>query len=703
MKKFYFTGLVSTLFVLWMLLSSSSGGRATAANKGNTGAPNETSTCASCHSGGSYGTVSLTIQAFDLGTTNPVTTYTAGTQYDMRVTVNHTSGTPSGYGFQLTCLKQGANTPISGYSNLASNVKQKTITSGTYNGRTYCEHSGVTNNNIFNFRWTAPVAGTGTVVFYAAGDAVNGNGSDNGDKSGNSNLVLTESVAASLTSSATTTNVTCNGGTNGAINLSVTGGTPSYTYHWNDGTTTEDRSNVTAGTYTVTITDANSTTATASFTITQPSAISGSATASAILCNGGMATITVSATGGTQPYTGTGTFTAPAGNPSYTITDANGCTATASVAITQPTVLNGNATASAILCNGGMATVTVSATGGTPPYTGTGAFSAPAGSPTYSITDANGCATTTGVTITQPTPLTVSATNDTIPCTGGSATIVIIANGGTAPYTGIGSFNVTTPGNYNYSITDNNGCAANTTSVVSSSSGFNSSFTAANLQCNGICNGSIDVTVTGGTTPYAYNWSNGETTPSVTGLCAGSYQQTISDAANCTITNTYVVTEPAALSAVIAQVTDASNNNGAVDITVTGGTMPYTYSWSNGASTEDISQLNAGGYTVTVTDAGGCTANITATVNLINAITNISSNGFALYPNPATNQVVITLPSRLSNATITIVNVNGEVLRQQNTMGDTKLMIDVATLAAGTYFVKITTANNTWVKPLLKQ
>ena len=102
MKRIQLIGLGFSLLCLWVILSSSSAGRATAANTGNTGGPGETATCGSCHTGGSYGTVSLQIQLFSSGTTNAVTSYTAGTLYDLRVTVNHTAGTPAGYGFRAT-------------------------------------------------------------------------------------------------------------------------------------------------------------------------------------------------------------------------------------------------------------------------------------------------------------------------------------------------------------------------------------------------------------------------------------------------------------------------------------------------------------------------------------------------------------------------------------------------------------------------
>src|SRR5213079_2309661 len=172
------------------------------------------------------------------------------------------------------------------------------------------------------------------------------------------------------------------------------------------GTGTFSRS---AGTYSFTVTDSNSCTATTTGTITQPSsALSASSSNTPILCNGGSSTVTVSATGGTPPYQGTGTANRSAGTYSYTVTDANGCTATTTGNITQPSALSASSSNTAILCNGGSSTVTVNASGGTAPYSGTGTFSRSAGTYSYTVTDANSCTATTTGNINQPSALTLA-------------------------------------------------------------------------------------------------------------------------------------------------------------------------------------------------------------------------------------------------------------------------------------------------------
>ncbi|MBS1645523.1 MAG: SprB repeat-containing protein, partial [Bacteroidetes bacterium] len=215
------------------------------------------------------------------------------------------------------------------------------------------------------------------------------------------------------------TNVSCFGGNNGAIDLTPTGGVGTLSYNWGGGITSQDRTNLPAGTYTVTMSDSLSCSVTQTFVVTEPaSALTASSSNSTILCNGGTSIVTVSGSGGTSPYTGTGAQSPiPAGNYSYTVTDANGCTATTTGTITEPSLLTASSSNSAILCNGGTSIVTVSGSGGTSPYTGTGAQSPiPAGNYSYTVTDANGCTATTTGTITEPSLLTASSSNSAILC-----------------------------------------------------------------------------------------------------------------------------------------------------------------------------------------------------------------------------------------------------------------------------------------------
>lgn len=176
-------------------------------------------------------------------------------------------------------------------------------------------------------------------------------------------------------------------------------------------------------------------------------ALAATATAAAVNCFGGTANVTVAATGGTAPYTGTGTFAVTAGTYSYTVRDAAGATSTVAVTVTQPAAaLQVAATAGTITVAGGSTTVTVSATGGTAPYTGTGTFTVTAGTYTYPVSDTKGCASTVSVTVADAGAVSLKAAASSsvnINCYGSSANVNVTATGGTAPYTGTGSYSLT--------------------------------------------------------------------------------------------------------------------------------------------------------------------------------------------------------------------------------------------------------------------
>ncbi|MBN4066107.1 SprB repeat-containing protein, partial [Candidatus Amoebophilus asiaticus] len=190
-------------------------------------------------------------------------------------------------------------------------------------------------------------------------------------------------------------------------------------------------------------------------------------------------------------------------------------------------------------------------------------------------------------------------------------------------------------GNYTVLITDANGCTANESAIVSQPTSITTSVASTDVSCNGGSDGTIDLTISGGTLPYTYSWSTGATTEDITGLIAGPYSVLITDNNGCTINENAVISEPTLISpsTSVQNISCFGFSDGAIDLTVSGGTPPYTFSWSNGATTEDIILLSAGTYTVAVTDNNGCTVNETTTLTqpglLIAFIipTNVSCNG----------------------------------------------------------------------------
>jgi uncharacterized membrane protein len=463
-------------------------------------------------------------------------------------------------------------------------------------------------------------------------------------------ITLTE-PGCSISLSTVVTNVSCNGGNNGAINLSVTGANGAVTYSWSNGATTEDLTGLIAGTYSGTVTDASNCTATVVVTVSQPSQLSVSENHTAITCFGATSTVTISATGGTAPYNGTGTFTQSAGTQIYTVTDANGCTSSLNVVINQPLQLSVSENHTAVTCFGETSTVTISATGGTAPYTGAGTFIQSAGTQTYIVTDANGCTSSVNVSVTQPAQLVISETHTVIACSGGNSTVTISAAGGTAPYTGTGTF-AQAAGTQTYTVSDANGCNRSVSVTVTQPSSLALSETHTIIPCFG-GSSSVTITATGGTPPYA---GTGVFTQSVT-----SKPYTVTDAQGCSSSITVVLAQPPASLVAASSAGTIPYHGGTtrVTVTATGGTSPY---FGTG-----VFIVSAGTHSYTVTDSNGCTSTTTLTVTQPAAPIELT---LAVNPNPGRGYLNIFLNSNDNSTPVTIrvLNADGKVMMANRTV-----------------------------------
>ncbi|NDB35715.1 MAG: hypothetical protein EB023_10360, partial [Flavobacteriia bacterium] len=420
----------------------------------------------------------------------------------------------------------------------------------------------------------------------------------------NDSTTITITEPSLLTVSVIGINPLCNGSSNGSATANVNGGTAPYIYNWTNGSTLNIASGLSAGNYSVTVTDANGCQVSGSVQLTQPNALTASSVVSSpILCFGGSGQVTVSANGGTLPYTGTGANIALAGNNTFTVTDANGCTASTTINVPQPTqIVASSAIASAIPCFGGTGNIIVTAVGGTPNYSGTGTYNVPVGTYTYTVTDANGCSNATTISITQPTALTPTATiTSPIPCFGGNASISVTAIGGTPGYNGTGNFTATA-GVQNYTVTDANGCSAVATINIPQPALLTSSIASQNVTCNGLNNGSATVNASGGTSPYNYLWSNGAITSTVINLSPGAYSVTVTDNNGCQSISNVIITQPTILTSTLTQTSNVLCFGGTANVFVaaSGGTAPYA-----GIGTFSVV---AGNSFFTVSDANGCTS-----------------------------------------------------------------------------------------------
>ena len=532
--------------------------------------------------------------------------------------------------------------------------------------------------------------------------------------------------ATAINGTTVVTNVACNGGATGAINLTPTGGTGPYTYNWGGGITTEDRTGLTAGSYSVTITDANGCTGTVNATVTQPgAAISGTTVVTNVACNGGnTGAINLTPTGGTGPYTynwGGGITTEDrtgltAGSYSVTITDANGCTGTVSgIVVTQPTALNASAGGGKtdVSCFGGSnGTATVAPTGGTAPYTyswapsgGTAATATglAAGTYTVTVTDNNACQTTRSFTINQPTAALSVATGGgktDVSCFGGSnGTATVAPTGGTAPYTyswapSGGTAATATglaAGTYTVTVTDSNACQTTRSFTINQPTTALSAATGGgktDVSCFGGSNGTATVAPTGGTAPYTYSWApSGGTAATATGLAAGTYTVTVTDSNACQTTRSFTINQPTtALSAATGGgKTDVScfgGSNGTATVAPTGGTAPYTYSWApSGGTAATATGLAAGTYTVTVTDNNGCQTTRSFTINQPTALTATTSKTDVSCNGGANGTATVSVTGGTSSYTYSWAPSGGTAATATG-------------LAAGTYTCTITDANS---------
>ncbi len=516
----------------------------------------------------------------------------------------------------------------------------------------------------YSFSWnTTPVQSTATASNISAGTWTCTITDARGCTT-TSSATITEPGAGLASNISAQTNVNCFGANTGSASVNATGGTSPYTYFWNTAPVQigATASNLTAGTWTCTITDANGCSTTSSATITQPSAALGSSIGAQnnVNCFGSSTgSATINATGGTLPYSflwntvpvqsGATANNLTAGTWTCTITDAIGCSTTRSVAITQPVAaLSSSVTAqSNVGCFGNTTgSATVSATAGTAPYsyswnTVPAQFSATAnnlgaGAWICTIVDANGCTTTRTVTITQPAAV-LSATIDAqtnVGCFGAATgTATNTATGGTAPYSYTWN---TTPvqnsatatnlpaGTWTCTTTDANGCVATSSATISQPAAALSSSigTQTNVSCFGGSTGAATVNATGGTAPYAFAWNTVpvQNTATASNLVAGTWTCTITDANGCSATRAITITQPvAALSSSVGAQTNVScfgANTGSATVTATGGTSPYSYSWNTVPVqiTATANNLIAGAWTCTITDANGCSTARTVTI-----------------------------------------------------------------------------------------
>jgi hypothetical protein len=484
------------------------------------------------------------------------------------------------------------------------------------------------------YTWTGAVSTTDSAFGLAAG-SYTVTVSDNGGCTETISFTINEPAALQITGFNAVL-PTCFSNCNGSATATISGGTGAYTYLWSNGQTTNPATNLCAGAYGVTVTDANGCTASAQATITQPAQIGPDVSVVNPSCN---AACNGSAT--SNPYGGSGVYTylwntgdttqtidslCP-GSYGVTVTDNNGCTGSQNfllVPLSSTLTATFSSTDATCFgdCNG---TAIATPANGNPPYTflwGNGnindtATTLCAGTYPVTITDATGCSYVDQVTIGEPTQLVISATADSALCFGscdGEASVTI--SGGTPGYMAMwsngamaNSINSLCAGNYDVTVSDQNNCTVSTNVTVGEPAEIVADITFTNPLCAGDCNGNAIANITGGTPQYFYSWANiiaiGNT---VSNLCAGELSLIVTDLNGCQGYDTVTLVEPAPLE-ITYTVTNATCSgvcDGIIATTVTGGTPNYNYLWSNGNSVPTYTNACAGNINLSVTDANNC-------------------------------------------------------------------------------------------------
>ena len=501
-----------------------------------------------------------------------------------------------------------------------------TVTGGNIGAKTYVWNYGQVTQNLTNI-------GEGTYEVTVTDS-----------KSCVTTASVTISEPSALSATITKTNIKCNGQANGTANLEVSGGTPPYSYLWSNGATTQDLSNIGAGTYTVTVTDDNNCTVTSSVSISSPSVISVSGTSNTVSCfggNDGEALLTVN--GGTSPYTyqwnlgqtSEDLTNLQAGIYLVTIYDSKLCSKTYTVTVNEPSPISINSVISDVTClNGSNGAINLTISGGTGTYTyvwNTGATSQNItglsdGIYEVTVSDANLCTNSSAFTIEQPsTSITIGLDAYNLKCrVGADGEINATISGGTPPYTYLWSNGTTTQdltnlsiGTYTLTVTDANGCTkSSSTTLTQPNTLLTLATTQTDILCNSASTGEVNLTVTDGVPPYTYLWSNGLVSEDVANLPVGTYTVSVTDANSCIKSSSVTLIEPSAVT-----ITDVSTNatcltpNGSSTLTVTGGVAPYTYLWSTGSTSNSITNVTSGAYSVTVTDSHACETDYSADVN----------------------------------------------------------------------------------------
>ncbi len=433
------------------------------------------------------------------------------------------------------------------------------------------------------------------------------------------------------------------------LTANANGGTPGYTWSWSGpasfsatdpNPSLNNVSIANSGTYGVTVTDANGCEDRANLNVVINPAPLFSLTGVDPDCNGastGSITLTTAATPPLSFAWSNGATTQnisnlPAGNYAVTLTDGNNCQATDNLDIGEPAVLELTVDSNDGACGLPNGSASASATGGTPGYTyawsngGAGPVISDLlpGSYTVTVADANNCTETENISVGNIPGPTLTPAVAPVACNGdATGNITLTVNGGTPPLSFAWSngalsqdiFNLPA-GAYSVTATDANGCEVVQNATVTEPDALGAAINTANSLC-GQANGTAQAVAQGGVPPYIFQWSTGASGSGISGLAAGIYGLTVTDANLCIFETTASISDEGGPEpdATVVNPACSGQSTGAIDVDIAGGTPPFDFSWNNGANTQNIGNLPAGNYSLTVSDANACQATLSVSVS----------------------------------------------------------------------------------------
>ncbi|MGP8217764.1 MAG: T9SS type A sorting domain-containing protein [Bacteroidia bacterium] len=499
-----------------------------------------------------------------------------------------------------------------------------TITSNP--GDTVCAGGSVTltASGASTFVWNNGIS-NGVAFTPASSDVYGVTGTDSNGCNNSAQVTITVNNLPVITGAVSPQTV-CQGN---PVTLNGNGG---VSYNWSGGVTNSvPFTPAISGSYTVTGTDAAGCTNTdvVEVTVNAQPVIGDSAVPSANVCEG--TSVALMGTGGSSYSWSGGVINGisfiPTVSGTYYVTGygANGCTGKDSITINVNSKIINTPVAANTTCGLNNGSVKILSSGGTPPYTYTwsttpvqttdsiGGLSP--GTYIVTVSDTFKCATYSTIDIASSTApiLSVSTTSSSCGNATGSASVGVV--GGTPPYmyswsngNTTNSDNALTLGTYIITVTDANKCSSYTSADISNLNGPSiTSSGIVNVRCNGQANGSININVSGGAPPYNFLWSNGATSQNIGSLAAGPYQVTVTDADSCSALGNFTITQPSALSTIKSTVkANCGVSDGSAMVKVSGGMSPYSYLWNNGHTSDSILNVPAGAYYVTVTDKNSC-------------------------------------------------------------------------------------------------